>query len=272
MRHTADPRPVKALQTTERETREQAYVPAEQPSPAQGPRIPPAHAHPCRSRDPVLASPQGPQEPVGLSRPSRPGMRPCRVRPTGSPGARSSRSRSGRVDEPAAAPSSCIWRCPDSEDRPRVGFVVSRAVGNAVTRNRVKRRLRELVRGAGRRPPERVGARRAGAPSVRRGVVRGTPLRPGSLPDSSDLNEVCADRPAEGLPRPDQPDLRAGLPLPPLVLGLRPGGGDRARQSSRQLARRTPSRPLPPLGGRRVRPRATPPVPCCGGPTPGQGA
>ena len=35
---------------------------------------------------------------------------------------------------------------PDSGERPRVGFVVSRAVGNAVTRNRVKRRLRELVR------------------------------------------------------------------------------------------------------------------------------
>jgi ribonuclease P protein component len=29
----------------------------------------------------------------------------------------------------------------------RVGFVVSRAVGPAVTRNRVKRRLRELMRG-----------------------------------------------------------------------------------------------------------------------------
>jgi len=38
---------------------------------------------------------------------------------------------------------------PDSEDRPRVGYVVSRAVGNAVTRNRVKRRLRELVREQG---------------------------------------------------------------------------------------------------------------------------
>jgi ribonuclease P protein component len=29
---------------------------------------------------------------------------------------------------------------------PQVGFVVSRAIGNAVTRNRVKRRLRHLVR------------------------------------------------------------------------------------------------------------------------------
>ena len=35
--------------------------------------------------------------------------------------------------------------CP--EETPKVGFIVSRAVGPAVTRNRVKRRLRELVRG-----------------------------------------------------------------------------------------------------------------------------
>jgi ribonuclease P protein component len=35
---------------------------------------------------------------------------------------------------------------PDDVGPPRIGFVVSRAVGNAVTRNRVKRRLRELVR------------------------------------------------------------------------------------------------------------------------------
>jgi ribonuclease P protein component len=30
---------------------------------------------------------------------------------------------------------------------PKVGFIVSRAVGSAVVRNRVKRRLRELMRG-----------------------------------------------------------------------------------------------------------------------------
>lgn len=34
----------------------------------------------------------------------------------------------------------------DDETGPRVGFVVSRAVGNAVVRNRVKRRLRHLAR------------------------------------------------------------------------------------------------------------------------------
>ena len=36
---------------------------------------------------------------------------------------------------------------PASTDRPRAGFVVARSVGPAVTRNRVKRRLRHLVRG-----------------------------------------------------------------------------------------------------------------------------
>lgn len=34
-----------------------------------------------------------------------------------------------------------------SPDQPRVGFVVSKAVGGAVVRNRVKRRLREILRG-----------------------------------------------------------------------------------------------------------------------------
>jgi ribonuclease P protein component len=36
---------------------------------------------------------------------------------------------------------------PGSEEPARVGFVVSRAVGGAVVRNKVRRRLRELMRG-----------------------------------------------------------------------------------------------------------------------------
>jgi|SRR5579875_2086478 len=36
---------------------------------------------------------------------------------------------------------------PDSDEQARVGFVVSRAVGNAVTRNKVRRRLRHIARG-----------------------------------------------------------------------------------------------------------------------------
>lgn len=34
----------------------------------------------------------------------------------------------------------------DGEEPPRIGFVVSRAVGGAVVRNRVRRRLRHLAR------------------------------------------------------------------------------------------------------------------------------
>ena len=42
-----------------------------------------------------------------------------------------------------------------SAPRPRAGFVVSKAVGNAVTRNRVKRRLRAIVADQMRLPPLR---------------------------------------------------------------------------------------------------------------------
>jgi ribonuclease P protein component len=53
----------------------------------------------------------------------------------------------------------------------RVGFVVSKAVGNAVTRNRVKRRLRHLaVRELGRTPGGVDVVVRALPPSAREGT------------------------------------------------------------------------------------------------------
>lgn len=64
-----------------------------------------------------------------------------------------------------------------------VGFVVSRAVGNAVTRNAVKRRLRHLVR-----------ARLAGVPAGSRVVVRALPAAAGATTESlgSDLDDALA--------------------------------------------------------------------------------
>ena len=44
----------------------------------------------------------------------------------------------------------------EDETQPRVGFTVSKKVGNAVERNRVRRRLREIVR-LRRRAPLRAG-------------------------------------------------------------------------------------------------------------------
>jgi hypothetical protein len=68
--------------------REQAYVPAEQPSPPQGARLPPADAHPCGSRDPVHPSSQGSQEsrslrPVAPDAVCEPPSEYCRGLPAG---------------------------------------------------------------------------------------------------------------------------------------------------------------------------------------------
>ena len=63
---TCRPRPV-VQPSRKRRSREQADVPAEQPSSSQDARVPPADAHPRGPGDPLLPPPQGPQEPRGLS-------------------------------------------------------------------------------------------------------------------------------------------------------------------------------------------------------------
>lgn len=75
------PRGVDIPRDLRRNSREQAYVPAEQPSPSQGARLPPAHADPRRPRHPVEPSPQGPQEPGCLTARAR-GSAPCSPPPT----------------------------------------------------------------------------------------------------------------------------------------------------------------------------------------------
>ncbi|MDQ2811785.1 MAG: ribonuclease P protein component [Actinomycetota bacterium] len=52
-----------------------------------------------------------------------------------------------RAGKPCVVGHLLVRAGPPEAEPARVGFVVSRAVGPAVTRNRVKRRLRELMRG-----------------------------------------------------------------------------------------------------------------------------
>ena len=52
-----------------------------------------------------------------------------------------------RAGRPGVVGHLLVRAAPYEQEPARVGFVVSRAVGPAVTRNRVKRRLRELMRG-----------------------------------------------------------------------------------------------------------------------------
>ena len=100
--------------------------------------------HPRRSRHPVPASPQGPQEPGRLRPASCRPAAPRAVRAPSAPRRRVLPDRcpwrpSGRFADPCGPPGRPRSGVRDSAP---VGFVVSKAVGNAAVRNRVKRRLR----------------------------------------------------------------------------------------------------------------------------------
>lgn len=124
---------------TNGESREQAYVSAEQPTPSPHARFPPAHAHPRRSRHLGVAPSQGPQEPRRLSH----RVLPRSHRLTDGESFRRTTRRGRRS---ASATVVVHLSLDASVGEPRVGFVVGRSVGSAVVRNRTRRRLRHLVR------------------------------------------------------------------------------------------------------------------------------
>ena len=129
---------------------EQADVPAEQPSPAQEARLPSSDAYPCRACDHRRPPWQGSSAPRGLTDlldgdhlvlpASNRLRRSDDFRRAVRSGRRAGRRavvlhllvRDDRADNAPAAPA-------------RVGFVVNKAVGNAVLRNRVHRRLRAVL-------------------------------------------------------------------------------------------------------------------------------
>ena len=152
--------------------REQAHLPAEQPPPCQDSRLPAAHAHAGGTSHSCRASRQGSDQTVGLSLALSmlPAAHRVRRRDDFAAAVRAGR----RVSRPTLVAHYCP--APPGADTPaRAGFVVSRAVGNAVVRNSVRRRLRELVRRhMDRLPP--------GSTLIVRATLPPLPPRPRSLP------------------------------------------------------------------------------------------
>jgi ribonuclease P protein component len=107
-------------------------VPTEQPPAEQEARLPPADADEGRPGGPPSAPVQGPLPPVGL-------IWPIRERSTFRSLARGRRRRRGDVVVSSVVVGTCA-------EPPRVAYAVGSRVGNAVVRNRVRRRLRAATR------------------------------------------------------------------------------------------------------------------------------
>jgi ribonuclease P protein component len=119
--------------------RREAYVPTQHPSPCTQARLPGPYEHPVRARHLEGSSRQGPLASVGLI---------WRIRE------RDAFARLGR--EGSRIRTSSLW-CTYLPDPavvpPRVAFAIGRAVGPAVARNRLRRRLRALLTSELEPPP-----------------------------------------------------------------------------------------------------------------------
>lgn len=107
-------------------------VPTEQASPSPQARLSQAYANPRRSRRGAVAPVEGPQAPVGLTGRLRSTADFARVREHG----RTVRSGPLRLRFVAT-----------DRPEPRVAYAVSKAVGTAVVRNRLRRQLRAIFDG-----------------------------------------------------------------------------------------------------------------------------
>src|SRR2546421_7722916 len=118
------------------------HVPAEQPKAQEAPRLPVPHAKPGRSGGAQGPTPARPHAPVGLI---------WRVRD------RATFAVLARAERRARGPVTIRFVPGESEAPPRVAYAVG-GVGNAIVRNRLRRRLRAAVAGAQARPPPGRGA------------------------------------------------------------------------------------------------------------------
>jgi len=117
---------------------EQENFPAEQPSSCQGARIPASHAYPRGSCHPWRSSSQGSHRTVRVIT-----LVLARANRVTQPGDFRATVRQGRRVSTANA----VLHVRTTGDEPsRFGFIVTKAVGGAVTRNLVRRRLRAVCR------------------------------------------------------------------------------------------------------------------------------
>jgi len=123
----------------------EAHLSAQQPPASQEARVPSAHAYARRPVDPVLSPPQGPRQTGSLTRlvvlPAA--ARMTRSRDFEATVRRGRRAPGGRVVAHLAQEITSGDNQGVSDVR--VGFIVSKAVGNSVTRHRVARQLRHIL-------------------------------------------------------------------------------------------------------------------------------
>ena len=110
----------------------EAHLSTEQSSPGQEARVPSANEHPRRQGDPEGPSGQGPPQAVRLIDALRGRGDFQRLRAEGR------RWSSGPVW--------CVYRSEPEPAPSRVAFAIGRSVGTAVVRNRIRRRVREILR------------------------------------------------------------------------------------------------------------------------------
>jgi len=126
---------------------DEAHFPAQQSRACPPPRLPPPFVHAGWPQNPARPPCAGSQEAVGLNLPELPAppqneparLEPIRKRPdflAANRGLRVARPGFVLLVNPGAAPS----------DAMRLGVTVTKKIGNAVVRNRMKRRFRALAR------------------------------------------------------------------------------------------------------------------------------
>ena len=229
----------------------EAHLPAEQPQASQAPRVPSPHVDESRSRGARRPASQGPAPAVGLSRLHGRSSHAA-VRRHGR------RVRSGPL-------SVTVLVASPAQDRARVevGWAIGRRVGTAVTRNRLRRRLRALLADEHRATPLALWRVRGS------GSTRPPPVSPtrGCRATCTSLLSLCAERCRHEHRRPDDPAVRAPVPdgacrptvavsLRPELLHLRPRGRRDAWRGAGHSAGRAKGVPLPSMGRTRLRPGA----------------